>query len=177
MCRIRQQFATVCAVYASKTHNFTRFCYRMRRVRQQIATVCAVYASKLLPHAPHTLANCYRMRRQRQQFATAYAAYASKVLPHAPSTLTNSKYKCYSCLFRFASIKLFSLRSETKGKLFFRFKRNRYTYTYIQDDTYIGTPVQAYIYRLIQYTYIQDDTYTHRNASTSIYLQADTVTH
>ena len=36
--------------------------------------------------------------------------------------------------------------------------------------THIGTPVQAYIYRLIQYTYIQDDTYTHRYASTSIYL-------
>ncbi len=43
--------------------------------------------------------------------------------------------------------------------------------------TYIGTPVQAYIYRLIQYTDIQDDTYTHRNASTSIYLYADTVIH
>ncbi len=77
--------------YASKTHNFTRFCYRMRRVRQQIATVCAVYASKLLPLAPHTLANCYRMRRLCQQFATACAAYASKVLPHAAHTLTNSK--------------------------------------------------------------------------------------
>ena len=100
MCRIRQQFATVCAVYASKTHNFTRFCYRMRRVLQQIATLSAVYASNLLPHAPHTLANSYRMRRLRQQFATTYAAYASKVLPHAPSTLTNSKYKCYSSLFQ-----------------------------------------------------------------------------
>ncbi len=33
MRRIRLQFATVCTVYASKTHNFTRFCYRMRRVR------------------------------------------------------------------------------------------------------------------------------------------------
>jgi len=33
MRRIRLQFATVCAVYASKPHNFTRFCYRMRRVR------------------------------------------------------------------------------------------------------------------------------------------------
>ncbi len=116
MCRLRQQIATVCAVYtskvhttacaayasnlllyASKTHNFTRFCYRMRRVRQQIATVCAVYASKLLPHALHTLANCSGMRRLRQQFATAYA---SKVLPQAPSTLNNSKYKCYSCLFQ-----------------------------------------------------------------------------
>ncbi len=33
MHRIRLQFAVVCAVYASKKHNFTRFCYRMRRVR------------------------------------------------------------------------------------------------------------------------------------------------
>jgi hypothetical protein len=32
--------------------------YRMRRICLQFATVCAVYASKLLPHAPHTLAQC-----------------------------------------------------------------------------------------------------------------------
>ena len=94
-------------------------CYRMRRIRQQFASVCAVYGSKLLPQAPHTLANCYRrrrirlqfatacaayackqliftrfcyrMRRLRQQFATVCGAYASKLLPHAPPTLAN----CY----------------------------------------------------------------------------------
>ncbi len=92
--RIGLQFATVYAVYASKTHNFTRFCYRMRRVLQQIATVCAVYASNLLQHSPHTLANCYRRRRLCQQFATAYDSKVYTLLfqlPHALSTLA----KCY----------------------------------------------------------------------------------
>ncbi len=79
-----------------KTHFYnTLVCYRMRHLRQQFATVCAAYASKvlphaqstlakhtiytvLLPHAPFTLAICYRMRRIRQQHATACAVYASK---------------------------------------------------------------------------------------------------
>ncbi len=84
MRRLRQQIATVCAIYASKVlphapHTLA-ICYRVRRLRQQNTQFYTV----LLPHASHTLANCYCMRRLRQQFATPYA---SKVLPHAPSTL------------------------------------------------------------------------------------------
>ncbi len=87
MRRLRQQIATVWAVYASKVlpnapHTLA-ICYRMRRLRQQNRQFYTV----LLPHEQCTLANCYRMRRLRQQFATACAAYASKLLPYAPSTL------------------------------------------------------------------------------------------
>ena len=58
---------------------------------------------------------------------------------------------------------------QNEVKLFFRFKRNRYTYTYIQDETYIGTPVQAFKPIHTHYTL--------RYASTGIYLYADTVSH
>ncbi len=84
MRRLRQQIATVCAVYASKVlphaPHTLGICYRMLRLRQQNTQFYTV----LLPHAPCTLANCYRMRRLCQQFATAYA---SNLLPYAPSML------------------------------------------------------------------------------------------
>ncbi len=65
MRRIRLQFATVRAVYASKLLPHAPHTLAKNSFLLDFANVCAVCASNLLPYAPHTLATCYRMRRIR----------------------------------------------------------------------------------------------------------------
>ena len=64
---------------------------------------------------------------------------------------------------------IFRFEAKRRENFFFASKETDiHIHIFKMIHTHIGTPVQAYIYRLIQYTYIQDDTFTHRYASTSI---------